>query len=179
MNFLNRIQKDDNTNILFASLHSSREGKRYINSFIETEQRQGKDFFISKQFRDWDKNLKDNFNSYEIKLLEDITAGKGRVPNIVFGYDKMPNERYILKINTKEKIEVEVSKLPHEIKEGIVLEESTMSSTAATKPTTKKTSNKTSEKETPTTTKKTTATQDKTVMMTAAIIFALILRSSS
>ena len=77
LNFLNRIQKDDNTNILFASLHSSREGKRYINSFIETEQRQGKDFFISKQFRDWDKNLKDNFNSYEIKLLEDITAGKG------------------------------------------------------------------------------------------------------
>ena len=29
-------------------------------------------------------------------------AKKGRVPNIVFGYDKMPNERYTLKINEEE-----------------------------------------------------------------------------
>lgn len=36
--------------------------------------------------------------------------------------DRIENEIAILEeLNTKEKIEVEVSKLPHEIKEGIVL----------------------------------------------------------
>ena len=37
--------------------------------------------------------------SKRVKFGKDITAQKGRVPNIVFGYDKMPNERYILKVN--------------------------------------------------------------------------------
>lgn len=40
--------------------------------------------------------------SKRVKFGKDITAGKGRVPNIVFGYDKMPNERYTLKINEEE-----------------------------------------------------------------------------
>lgn len=40
--------------------------------------------------------------SKRVKFGKDITAQKGRVPNIVFGYDKMPNERYILKINEEE-----------------------------------------------------------------------------
>lgn len=40
--------------------------------------------------------------SKRVKFGKDITAQKGRVPNIVFGYDKMPNERYILKINKEE-----------------------------------------------------------------------------
>ena len=40
--------------------------------------------------------------SKRVKFGKDITAQKGRVPNIVFGYDKIPNERYILKINEEE-----------------------------------------------------------------------------
>ena len=40
--------------------------------------------------------------SKRVKFGKDITAQKGRVPNIVFGYDKMPNERYILKVNEEE-----------------------------------------------------------------------------
>ena len=40
--------------------------------------------------------------SKRVKFGKDITAGKGRVPNLVFGYDKMPNERYTLKINEEE-----------------------------------------------------------------------------
>lgn len=40
--------------------------------------------------------------SKRVKFGKDITAQKGRVPNIVFGYDKMPNERYVLKINEEE-----------------------------------------------------------------------------
>ena len=36
------------------------------------------------------------------KFGKDITAQKGRVPNIVFGYDKIPDERYTLKINEEE-----------------------------------------------------------------------------
>ncbi len=40
--------------------------------------------------------------SKRVKFGKDITAGKGRVPNIVFGYDKIPNEKYILKINEEE-----------------------------------------------------------------------------
>lgn len=40
--------------------------------------------------------------SKRVKFGKDITAQKGRVPNIVFGYDKMPNERYTLKINEEE-----------------------------------------------------------------------------
>lgn len=40
--------------------------------------------------------------SKRVKFGKDITAQKGRVPNLVFGYDKIPNERYILKINEEE-----------------------------------------------------------------------------
>lgn len=40
--------------------------------------------------------------SKRVKFGKDITAQKGRVPNIVFGYDKIPNERYVLKINKEE-----------------------------------------------------------------------------
>ena len=40
--------------------------------------------------------------SKRVKFGKDITAQKGRVPNIVFGYDKIPNERYTLKINEEE-----------------------------------------------------------------------------
>ena len=40
--------------------------------------------------------------SKRVKFGKDITAQKGRVPNLVFGYDKIPNERYTLKINEKE-----------------------------------------------------------------------------
>ena len=40
--------------------------------------------------------------SKRVKFGKDITAGKGRVPNLVFGYDKIPNERYTLKINEEE-----------------------------------------------------------------------------
>lgn len=40
--------------------------------------------------------------SKRVKFGKSITAEKGRVPNIVFGYDKMPKEKYILKINEKE-----------------------------------------------------------------------------
>lgn len=40
--------------------------------------------------------------SKRVKFGKDITAKKGRVPNIVFGYDKIPDERYILKINEEE-----------------------------------------------------------------------------
>ena len=40
--------------------------------------------------------------SKRVKFGKDITAKKGRVPNIVFGYDKMPDERYTLKINEEE-----------------------------------------------------------------------------
>ena len=40
--------------------------------------------------------------SKRVKFGKDVTAKKGRIPNFVFGYDKLPNERYILKINEKE-----------------------------------------------------------------------------
>ena len=40
--------------------------------------------------------------SKRVKFGKDITAQKGRVPNIVFGYDKIPNERYTLQINEEE-----------------------------------------------------------------------------
>lgn len=40
--------------------------------------------------------------SKRVKFGKNITAKKGRVPNIVFGYDKIPNERYTLKINEEE-----------------------------------------------------------------------------
>lgn len=40
--------------------------------------------------------------SKRVKFGKDITAQKGRVPNLVFGYDKIPDERYILKINEEE-----------------------------------------------------------------------------
>ncbi len=40
--------------------------------------------------------------SKRVKFGKDITAKKGRVPNIVFGYDKIPDERYMLKINEEE-----------------------------------------------------------------------------
>lgn len=40
--------------------------------------------------------------SKRVKFGKDITAGKGRVPNLVFGYDKIPDERYTLKINEQE-----------------------------------------------------------------------------
>lgn len=40
--------------------------------------------------------------SKRVKFGKDITAQKGRVPNLVFGYDKIPNERYTLKINKEE-----------------------------------------------------------------------------
>lgn len=40
--------------------------------------------------------------SKRVKFGKDITAQKGRVPNLVFGYDKIPDERYTLKINEEE-----------------------------------------------------------------------------
>lgn len=40
--------------------------------------------------------------SKRVKFGKDITAKKGRVPNLVFGYDKIPYERYTLKINEEE-----------------------------------------------------------------------------
>ncbi len=40
--------------------------------------------------------------SKRVKFGKDITAKKGRVPNLVFGYDKIPDERYTLKINEGE-----------------------------------------------------------------------------
>ena len=40
--------------------------------------------------------------SKRVKFGKDITAKKGRVPNLVFGYDKIPDERYTLKINEEE-----------------------------------------------------------------------------
>lgn len=40
--------------------------------------------------------------SKRVKFGKDITAKKGRVPNIVFGYNKIPDERYTLKINEEE-----------------------------------------------------------------------------
>ena len=40
--------------------------------------------------------------SKRVKFGKDITAAKGRVPNLVFGYDKIPDERYTLKINEEE-----------------------------------------------------------------------------
>lgn len=40
--------------------------------------------------------------SKRVKFGKDITAKKGRVPNLVFGYDKIPGERYTLKINEEE-----------------------------------------------------------------------------
>lgn len=40
--------------------------------------------------------------SKRVKFGKNITAQKGRVPNLVFGYDKIPNERYTLKINEEE-----------------------------------------------------------------------------
>ena len=52
--------------------------------------------------------------SKRVKFGKDITACKGRVPNIVFGYDKMPNEKYILKVNEEE------AKLVKEIFESYV-----------------------------------------------------------
>lgn len=40
--------------------------------------------------------------SKRVKFGKDITAKKGRVPNLVFGYDKITDERYTLKINEEE-----------------------------------------------------------------------------
>lgn len=40
--------------------------------------------------------------SKRVKFGKDITAKKGRVPNLVFGYDKIPDERYTLRINEEE-----------------------------------------------------------------------------
>ena len=40
--------------------------------------------------------------SKRVKFGKDITAQKGRVPNLVFGYEKIPDERYTLKINEEE-----------------------------------------------------------------------------
>ena len=48
--------------------------------------------------------------SKRVKFGKDITAKKGRVPNLVFGYDKIPDERYTLKIN-EEEAKIEVLKL--------------------------------------------------------------------
>ena len=42
--------------------------------------------------------------SKRVKFGKDITAKKGRVPNLVFGYDKIPNEKYLLKINEEEAV---------------------------------------------------------------------------
>lgn len=77
LNFLKRIDRDSNTNVIWASLHSSKIGKNYVNAFIDSENRKGKDFFISKQFRDFDLNVNDNFENLETFFLEDIIAGKG------------------------------------------------------------------------------------------------------
>ena len=52
--------------------------------------------------------------SKRVKFGKDITAKKGRVPNLVFGYDKIPDERYTLKINEEE------SKVVKEIFESYV-----------------------------------------------------------
>ena len=52
--------------------------------------------------------------SKRVKFGKDITAKKGRVPNLVFGYDKIPDERYTLKINEEE------SKIVKEIFESYV-----------------------------------------------------------
>ena len=40
--------------------------------------------------------------SKRVKFGKDITAKKGRVPNLVFGYDKISGEKYTLKINEEE-----------------------------------------------------------------------------
>ena len=40
--------------------------------------------------------------SKRVKFGKDITAKKGRVPNLVFGYEKIPGEKYTLKINEEE-----------------------------------------------------------------------------
>jgi DNA invertase Pin-like site-specific DNA recombinase len=40
--------------------------------------------------------------SERVKFGKNITAKKGRVPNLVFGYDKLPNEKYMLQINKEE-----------------------------------------------------------------------------
>lgn len=52
--------------------------------------------------------------SKRVKFGKDITAQKGRVPNLVFGYDKIPDERYTLKINEEE------AKIVNEIFESYV-----------------------------------------------------------
>ena len=52
--------------------------------------------------------------SKRVKFGKDITAKKGRVPNLVFGYDKIPGEKYTLKINEEE------SKIVKEIFESYV-----------------------------------------------------------
>ena len=44
--------------------------------------------------------------SKRVKFGKDITAKKGRVPNLVFGYDKIPGEKYTLKINEEEAKEI-------------------------------------------------------------------------
>lgn len=40
--------------------------------------------------------------SKKVKFGKDITAKKGRVPNIVYGYNKLENEKYNLEINEEE-----------------------------------------------------------------------------
>ncbi|NLC88326.1 MAG: recombinase family protein [Clostridiaceae bacterium] len=40
--------------------------------------------------------------SKKVKFGKDITAKKGRVPNFVFGYNKIENEKYTLQINEEE-----------------------------------------------------------------------------
>ena len=52
--------------------------------------------------------------SKRVKFGKDITAKKGRVPNLVFGYDKIPGEKYTLRINEEE------SKIVKEIFESYV-----------------------------------------------------------
>lgn len=77
LDFLKNIDYDKNTNVIWAPLYSSKEGKDFLDDGLKDQKRVGVDFLLTSQVRDWDLNLNDHFSYDEKKKMETIVGGKG------------------------------------------------------------------------------------------------------
>lgn len=77
LSFIDSIDYDKNTNVIFAPIHSSRTAKEFLNGVIENRERVGIDFVLTNQVKDIDYNLKDHFTKQEIKDMNKILGGNG------------------------------------------------------------------------------------------------------
>lgn len=77
LSFIDSIEQDKNTNVIFAPLHTSDIGKGFLEGVFENQHRDGIDFVLSNQVKGWGTNLKDHFTSEEISLMNQIVGGKG------------------------------------------------------------------------------------------------------